>query len=356
MLKKVQLLDAAVVRDDLYNIVKTEGYIADEVIEDLTSIIDVFEEIKMVQRISSERLIADLIAKYFNKSSSYINLLIKFLKEQGLIDLEHEVKITSKGKLLKYLDRHYLSTEILRFVLLNLNWEECFRSRDILLNLDSRRYVFAMVSQTNSKLVEDMSKLKENKVYNSSYFGAITNINSSSGFKKVVEECFVKLNLGYVKKDFFIPNNFGMKVFKYLSRDLLDQYNRLLDECWDYYDRGNFEQAFDIASSIIKVLLFVPEAYNVLGCVYIKMGDIEKARDMFNFAIEVYEKTSFGDIDADSYISLYYNLGLSYYYINDNFKALKIFKTIKKSIPYKIDNLDELIEGIKAFTLIRPSN
>lgn len=357
MLKKVQVLDVAAKRDGLYNFLKDNNYISYIVIDDLIMLLDVIDEISQNKSIiKNEKLIIDLIGKHFKKSSAYIKLLMDFLKFQGILSEGEDLNLTSKELLIRNIDRYYLSSEIIRFLLLNVDWNIYLKSKDIYLSLDSRMYIFALLSQTTKKLIDETDSLKESSIYKLSYFGSINKLNSSLAFKRVAEEIFERLNLGSVENECFVPNEYGNKMFEYLAKDLLEQYDRLLEECWDYYDKGNFEQAFDIAKSIIRVLSFVPEAYNVLGCVYIKMGDIERARDMFNFAIDVYEKTSLGDFEVDSYISLYYNLGLSYYYMNEHFRALSIFKSLKKTIPYEIDNLDELIEGIKLMTVVGPIN
>ncbi|WP_027308746.1 tol-pal system YbgF family protein [Caloramator sp. ALD01] len=357
MLNKVQVLDVSAKRDGLYNFLKENNYISHIVIDDLIMLLDTIDEIsKNKSIVKNEKLIIDLVAKHFKRSSAYIKLLLDFLKIQGILSDGEDFNLTSKELLIRNIDRYYLTAEIIRFLLLNVDWNTYLKSKDIYLSLESRMYIFALLSQTTKKLIEETDTLRENGIYKISYFGSINKLNSSLAFKRISEEVLERLNLGSVQNESFIPNDIGRRIFEYLAKDLLEQYDKLLDECWDYYDKGNFEQAFDIAKSIIKVLSFVPEAYNVLGCVYIKMGDIERARDMFNFAIDVYEKTSLGDFEVDSYISLYYNLGLSYYYMNEYFRALSIFKSLKKTIPYEIDNLDELIEGIKHMTIVGPIN
>lgn len=346
---KVYLLDNTRNKDDLYNLVKLNKYIAEDVIEDLNLLM---EDLQVISRsninITNKNLLFELISKRFNKSIGYIKLLINFLKREDMVKIEQLIEVTEKGSILKYVDRYNLTVELIRFLLFEAEWQDYFDKRDIYISTESRKYLFAMLSQVDDKFISSVNALKDNLLFNSSYFGTIIKINSSLAFKSISKDLFCRLNLGNIKDDCFVPNSIGKAIFSYYSKDLIQQYYRLMDECWDYFDRGDFEQAYDISRSIIKLLLFIPEAYNVLGCVYIKTGEIQKARDVLNYAIEIYEKTSFGNIDTEAYILLYYNLGLSYYYMNENFKALKIFTKLKSMISFEIDNLDELIKEIKS--------
>lgn len=329
---RVQILDKQNVKDDLYNLIKRNKYNAKDVINDISTFIEEIDTISSIYQKSAKReLFFDLTSKYLGKSKTYIKLILDFLKKYGFIGFnDNVIETTYKGNLIQIMDPYMLSADLIRFLLFDVDWQRYFEREDIYLSKDSRKYVFIMLYQFNLDILNELDKIKENPLYKMSYFSSIDNIFSSSSLGAVCDEILIRLGLVTKEKGYFIPNDICREIFKYYSFELYEQYIGLIEECWDYFDRGDFEQAFDIAKSIAKVLVFVPEAYNVLGCVYIKIGEIEKARDMLSYAIEIYENTSLGDIESDSYILLHYNLGLAYLYMSENFKALKIFNDIKR--------------------------
>lgn len=351
---RVQILEKFNVKDDLYNLLKRNKYYANDVINDLYIFIEEIETISNIYEKSAKKeLFFDLTSKYLGKSKSYIKLIMDFLKKYGFIILNDTIETTYKGNLIQIMDHYMLSADLIRFLLFDADWQRYFEREDVYLSKDSRKYVFIMLYQFNLDILSQLNKIKENPLYKMSYFSSIENIFSSSSLGLVCNEIFIKLGLGTKEDGYFIPNDVCREIFKYYSFELYDQYIGLIEECWDYFDRGDFEQSFDIAKSIAKVLVFVPEAYNVLGCVYIKIGEMEKARDMLNYAIDIYENTSFGDIESDSYILLHYNLGLAYLYMNENFKALKIFSDIKRSKYHDLGNIDELIIDTKKLLILK---
>lgn len=351
---RVQILEKINTKDDLYNLIKRNKFNSNDVIKDLHYFIEQIDTISGIYEKSANKdLFLDLTSKYLGKSQMYIRLVLDFLKKYGFISLGNKIEATYKGNLIETMDPYMLTADLIRFMLFDIDWQRYFNKEDIYLSKDSRQYVFIMLYQFNLTILEELDKIKVNPLYKMSYFSSVENIFASSSLGLVYDEILIKLGLGIKEKGYFIPNDICKEIFKYYSIDLYEQYIGLIEECWDYFDRGDFEQAFDIAKSIAKVLVFVPEAYNVLGCVYIKIGEMEKARDMLSYAIEIYENTSFGDKESDSYILLHYNLGLAYLYMNENFKALKIFNDIKRSKYYDLGNIDELIIDTKKLLIIK---
>ncbi|WDC84104.1 hypothetical protein PL321_17815 [Caloramator sp. mosi_1] len=177
MLNKVQVIDVAAKRDDLYNFLKSNNYIANKVIDDLILLLDVLDEIsKNKNIINNEKLIIDLIAKHFKRSSAYIRLLIDFLKAEGIFSGFEDFNLTSRELLIRHIDRYYLSAEIIRFLLINADWNIYLKSRDIYLSLDSRMFVFALLSQTSKRLIDETFILRDSGIYRISFLVLYLNL------------------------------------------------------------------------------------------------------------------------------------------------------------------------------------
>lgn len=112
-----------------------------------------------------------------------------------------------------------------------------------------------------------------------------------------------------------------------------------------------------MARNVISVVGNIPDAYNVIGCVYIKQGKYEKATDIFMVAMELCEKEigeiqSNGNSYTEIYVSMYYNLGLCYFYMGNYLRALGIFTSIKKTLPYNLDSLEVIMNSIKKIIVV----
>jgi tetratricopeptide (TPR) repeat protein len=150
----------------------------------------------------------------------------------------------------------------------------------------------------------------------------------------------------------------GRGVFEHYSYNMINEYIELVEESWECYDKGNFQEAFDTAVSIIGVAGRILEAYNIIGCVHIRKGEYEKAKDVFMYAIEICEE-KMGDLNdnwgitMENYISMYYNLGLCYFYMGNYIKAMHTFTTIRKTLPYTLESLEMIMETIKKLIIIQ---
>jgi tetratricopeptide (TPR) repeat protein len=100
------------------------------------------------------------------------------------------------------------------------------------------------------------------------------------------------------------------------------------------------------------------EAYNIIGCVHIRKGEYNKAKDVFMYAIELYEDkigemNSNWSMSLETYISMYYNVGLCDFYMGNFIKAIHTFATIKKTLPYKLESLEMIMTTIKKIIIIK---
>lgn len=316
--------------------------------------------------ISSERMesVLVLLMKSINIPEGQTKIITRFILEQKLIEnVNEKILLTPFGKLFTLSDRISASIDIIKYVMEMLDWKditECSSSNRFL-EREGRRYTACLLSQINNKYMkidEIKSKFEYIDFFYSSNIYILQEMLEDINMRIIIEDVFVPL--GLLKRDgiSYSLSDLGKKVFEYYSHSMFEEYNAMIDECWDSYDRGNFQEAFETAISIISVAGTILEAYNIIGCVHIRKGEYNKAKDVFMYAIELYEGKmesvdENGNMSLETYISMYYNLGLCDFYIGNFIKALHTFTTIKKTLPYKLESLETIMSTIKKLVVIQ---
>lgn len=333
----------------------------------LTCIIDLLTYIDGNEiKIPSGRIrsILALLAKSFKIPEGQRNVITRFIEEQKLVEnIDGYIVLTPYGKLFTISDRISAGMDVIKYIWEKLEWKEitgCDES-DRFLEREGRRYTACLLSQLNSKYmaIEEVKNKYEyiDFIYSSNVF-VLQEMLNDKYIIKIIEDVFEPL--GLIEKDgtLYKLSDWGRKIFEHYSRNMLEEYNELIDGCWDSYDSGNFQEAFETAISIISVSGTILEAYNIIGCVHIRKGEYNKAKDVFMYAIEIYEE-KMGEMNGswsmslETYISMYYNVGLCDFYIGNFIKALHTFTTIKKTLPYKLESLEIIMSTIKQMIIVQ---
>lgn len=308
--------------------------------------------------------IFDLLGKAFMIPEGQLKVIKRFIEEQKLVEnINGKIVLTPYGKLFTLSDKISAGIDIIKYVWEKLDWKlitGCnFNNR--FLEKESRRYTACLLSQLSNKYMtigEIRNKYKYMDFYYSSNLCIIQEMLKDKYMNIIIEDIFEPLGLIEKNETEYSLSHWGKKVFEYYSHNMLEEYNALIDECWESYDKGNFQEAFDTAISIISVAGTILEAYNVIGCVHIRRGEYDKAKDVFMYAIELYEEkigepNNNWSTSMETYISMYYNVGLCDFYIGSFIKALHTFTTIKKTLPYKLESLEMIISTIKKMITIQ---
>lgn len=308
-------------------------------------------------------LVLVLLSRSMKIPEGQIEVIARFIEEQMLVEnLNGRMVLTAYGKLFTISDKISASIDIIKYVFEKLDWKDISgcSEKNRFLEKEGRRYAACLLSQLNNKYMkieEIRSKYQYIDFIYSSNIYVLQEMLKDKYIKKIIENVFEPLGLLQKEKTIYSLSSSGRKVFEHYSHNMLDEYNGMIDECWESYDRGNFQEAFETAISIISVAGTILEAYNIIGCVYIRRGEYNKAKDVFMYAIELYEER-IGDVNGnwsmslETYISMYYNLGLCDFYIGNFIKALHTFTTIKKTLPYKLESLEMIMSTIKKMIIV----
>lgn len=310
--------------------------------------------------ISSEnmRSILVLLCKTFNIQEEQTRVIAGFIEEQTLIEyINGKMMLTAYGKLFTLSDKISASIDMMKYIFDKLNWAEVAgcRGKNRFLEKEGRRYTACLLSQLDNKYLkveEIRSKYHYIDFIYSSNAYILQELLKDKYMLKIVEEIFEPFGLILRNRGQFYLSSWGRKVFEHYSCSMLEEYNGMIDECWESYDRGNFQEAFEGAVSIISVAGTILEAYNIIGCVHIRRGEYNKAKDAFMFGIELYEER-IGEISEnwsssmETYISMYYNLGLCDFYMGNFIKSLHTFTIIKKTLPYRLESLEMIMSTAK---------
>lgn len=305
-----------------------------------------------------------LIGKSLNIPEEQVDFIVKFIEEQGLVEIKNgKIVITPQGKVFYLSDKISASIDIIKYIWEKLDWKEISgcNNNNRFLEKEGRRYTSCLLSQLNNKYksVEEVKKKYEYMdFYYESNIYILQEMLRDKYVRRIIECIFEPLGLIQKSSSFYRLSDFGKKVFEFFSYNMQGEYNELIDECWDSYDKGNFQEAFETAVSIIRVAGTILEAYNIIGCVHIRKGEYNKAKDVFMYAIELYEERN-DDLNAnwcmamETYISMYYNVGLCDFYNGNFIKALHTFMSIKETLPYKLESLEVIITTIKKMIIIK---
>lgn len=316
---------------------------------------------------------AELVASTsaINVSNNEALVITYFLLDEGLIQEEEDYFILSPyGRLFLISDNISSTIDMIRYYWEKADWEllagstDCYR----FLSKDARRYVACLLHQFDGQFVDiDEIKKKYSHIeiidFNNYHitYDMINNHYIMYIIKNIFEPMgFLKVKYDNAKSRYDLNlSNLGKRIFEFYSYNMREEYANLLEEAWECYDRENFEQSFSIAQDVIKVAYNIPEIYNLIGCVYIKMKKYAFAMDIFKLAIDICDGSTINlskhrEFSVDDYVSLYYNLGLCHYYIGDYINALHVFNDVKKTVPYTLDNIEDIIDTIKKIILIRP--
>lgn len=309
------------------------------------------------------RNVLGLIAKGIEIPENQVIPILKFIEEQLLIEvIDEKIILTPYGKLFILSDRVSAGIDMIKYVFEQLDWKEvtnCLEDNKFL-DKDSRRYTSCLLSQIS--LYGTIPELLINKEIDleliiSSNIYMLYDLLKDKYMGELINSIFEPMGLIRKCENNYCLTEWGLKVFDHYSYNMLKEYNELIDECWENYDKGNFQEAFESAASIIKVSSTILEAYNIIGCVYIRKGEYEKAKNIFKYGIKLNdEKTGVLNpnlsMSLETYISMYYNLGLCDFYMGKYINAMHTFSNIKKTLPYKIESLETIMATIKKFIIV----
>lgn len=304
-----------------------------------------------------------LLGKSAKIPEVYMDFISRFVEEQKLAEIVNgKIVLTPYGKLFTLSDKISAAIDIIKYMWEKLNWKEITgcQSSNRFLEREGRRYTACLLSQLNNKYMtieEIKNKYEYMEFYYSSNIYILQEMLKDKYMEKIIENIFWPLGLIEKEGTKYNLSDWGKKVFEYYSSNMLEEYNALIDECWDSYDRGNFQEALDTAISVISVAGTILEAYNIIGCVHIRKGEYDKAKDVFMYAIELYEEkneelNSDWSMSMETYISMYYNIGLCEFYAGNFIKALHTFTIIKKTLPYRLESLEVIMCTIKKMIII----
>lgn len=304
-----------------------------------------------------------LLCKTFDIHEEQTEVIAGFIEEQKLIEyLNGKMVLSAYGKLFTLSDKISASIDMMKYIFEKLDWMEVAGCKDKnrFLEKEGRRYTACLLSQLDNKYLkveEIRSKYNYIDFIYSSNSYILQDLLKDKHMIKIVEDIFEPLGLILKNSGQYSLSSWGRKVFEHYSRSMLDEYNGMIDECWESYDKGNFQEAFERAVSIISVAGTILEAYNIIGCVHIRRGEYNKAKDVFMFGIELYEER-IGEISEnwsssmETYISMYYNLGLCDFYIGNYIKALHTFTIIRKTLPYRLESLEMIMSTAKKMIVV----
>lgn len=294
-----------------------------------------------------------------------INFIINFLYDNDLIeDKNGGLSLTSYGKLFLISDDVSVAVDVCRYLFDRCDWNRVIDNKinNKYLEINSREYVASLFLKC-----KDISTIEENVKNSAINLESLHNSHKNlleflndSGIKKIVEEFLIPL--GLIKNEETNKNyaltNVGEEFFKFYSRNIKEQYIKMIEESWENFDRGNFQEAYDMANSILYVENNIPEPFNIIGCVCIKKKEYELAKSIFLYAINICEENILElakdrSFINDVYIPLYYNLGLCNFLTGEFFNAIKIFSNIRKTLPYKLDNVEKLHKKIKEIIVLK---
>lgn len=352
---------------DLYRILQRNRVTRNILLEDIVSLLVLIDEYEIPIIEGEDISLPYFILDRLGVSKNRILLILKFIIDEKLVEpLNGMLKLTPAGRLFLISDEISSSMDLIKYYWEKSDWNRFYKSKrdSKYLQNDSRRYVACLLSQLENCLV-DIDKLKSKyghieDIYFNNIF-AIKEMLNDSSMQDIIENIFEPMGLINIERNDnnkkFSLTARGKRVFEYYSQGMVDEYKELLEECWECYDRENFQQALEMSRNIISVIGSMPDAYNVIGCVYIKLGNYEIAKDIFMIAMELCENRmgdvlNKGESLMEVYVSMYYNLGLCYFYMGYYLRALGIFTSIKKTLPYDLDSLEEIMNSIKKIILI----
>lgn len=351
--------------EQLYKIVQKSKPIDNLFLKNVVFILEAFQE-NNDNKLNSEEDFIRFFDIILDIKLEQIRLLFDFLlRNHLLVSQNNKLEISDKGKLFLLSDKISQNIDLIQFFWEKLDWEElCSDMGNNFLTFEGRRYVASIFSQISIKDIQTgngMGVKLDEKVLFWNLNRVILQIINNKSMEYIIREVLAPIGLINMVDEGDIKwiriNETSKAIFHFYSKGMVDEYNHMLDECWESYDKGNFQEAFDFAKGILKVVNNI-EAYNVIGCVYIKRREYDKAKETFNYAIRLLDKHNCDDtedfINTDLYISLYFNLGLCYYYSEEAIKALHIFKEIKKTLPYTLGKVEEIIYSIKNKIVLNP--
>jgi hypothetical protein len=305
-----------------------------------------------------------LLANLFKIPEGQLDVLLRFIEEQKLVEnVDGKIVLTPYGKLFTLSDKISAGIDIIKYIWEKLDWKEitgCVDNNKFL-EREGRRYTACLLSQLSNKYMTIAEAGRKYEYIDFIYLSntyVLQEMIKDKYMKKILEDAFEPLGLIEKNETTISLTDWGRKVFEHYSHNMLEEYNAMIDECWDSYDRGNFQEAFETAISIISVAGTILEAYNIIGCVHIRKGEYNKAKDVFMYAIKLYEEkmgetNSNWSMSLETYISMYYNVGLCDFYTGNFIVAMHTFTTIKKTLPYKLESLEMIMSSIKKMIIIQ---
>lgn len=352
---------------DLYRILQRNRVTRNILLEDIVSLLVLIDEYEIPTQDGKDISLPSFILDRLGVTENRILLILNFIVDERLVEpFNGLLKLTPSGRLFLISDEISSSMDLIKYYWEKSDWSRLFKSKGNgkYLQNASRRYLACLLSQLENCLI-DIEKLKSKyghieDIYFNNIFVIKEMLNDSS-MQDIIENIFEPMGLINVERNDntkkFNLTARGKRVFEYYSQGMVDEYKELLEECWECYDRGNFQQALEMSRNIISVIGSMPDSYNVIGCVYIKLGNYEIAKDVFMLAMELCENRmgdvlNKGESLMEVYVSMYYNLGLCYFYMGYYLRALGIFASIKKTLPYDLDSLEEIMNSIKKIILI----
>lgn len=311
-----------------------------------------------------EEEFSSLYRKLRGISSFLYELISEFCIFEGLIvNYEDMIQISEKGKAFLMSDVSIQFADIMKYFWFHRKWGSS--GEKFLAESGAKRFCSMLFMQAKDYFGYNPLKafgITDKEIINKNFYYIAENFFSQNYVKTMIEDFFEPSGI-MIKRHSggYESTEFGTSVFKILSLNMEEEYINMLEECWECYDRGNFGQAFEMALDISMVLSKSSDPFLVMGCVYLKIKEYDKAKEIVRFAIHINE-TFVADVpshkryEMNTLIFSYFNLALCYFHLGENIEALKILYQLKKSLPYNIDCIEDVLLTIKQTVLIKGSD
>ncbi|EYE89245.1 hypothetical protein Q428_03610 [Fervidicella metallireducens AeB] len=224
-----------------------------------------------------------------NLTRIQINFIISFLYDNDLIENKNGgISLTSYGKLFLISDDISKVVDVYRYLFDRCDWNKAIDNKinNKYLEINSREYVASLFLKCRDiSIIEENAKnsdLNLESLYNS--YRILLEFLDDNGIKIIVKEILIPLGLvkNEEKSKYFKLTNVGEEFFRFYSRNIKRQYIKMIEEGWENFDRGNFQEAYDMANSILYIENNIPDPFNIIGCVYIKKKEYELAKKYFS--------------------------------------------------------------------------
>lgn len=327
-------------------------------------IIDFIGENNLAIEKGADNSYLDLLSKGTAIPLFEVYTIMNFLEGEGYIVKDNSgIRISPEGRLIELMDKAMLSMAMFKFFWEKSDWKELvpYRNKNRFLEKDGRNYLALLLSRHKWSFCTQIPVVldKSEKCISRNLRTEMLSIDKSMRF--ILENVLGSMGLLNIsaegEKAHFNTTARGQKLFEYCSRHIFEEHEDMVDESWECYDRGNFEQAYEMALEVLNVIPDKLEAYNILGCVLIRNRRYEEAEKIFTHAIEIFgrlkevpEYSGFSQYEALDIIQ--YNLGLCYFHRSEYIRCIKTLRGIRNDAQYYAESISNIIARIKEIIIL----